>query len=68
MRVVWIGKNATPFFEMLLGAAAIRTAVAPLNLRLPPAELIDLVDDAGAGLVVLGPEFAGLRDKLTGPP
>lgn len=66
-RVVWIGKNATPFFELLFGAAAIRAAVAPLNLRLTPAELIDLVGDAEAGLVVLGPEFAGLRDKLTGP-
>ena len=65
-RVVWIGKNATPFFELLFGAAAIRAAVAPLNLRLTPAELIDLVGDAEAGLVVLGPEFAGLREKLVG--
>ncbi|MCD2189506.1 MULTISPECIES: long-chain-fatty-acid--CoA ligase [Actinomycetospora] len=63
-RVVWIGKNAIPFFELLFGAAAVRAAVAPLNLRLTPAELIDLTEDAEAGLVVLGPEFAGLREKL----
>jgi long-chain acyl-CoA synthetase len=66
-RVVWIGKNAVEFFELLFAAAAVRAAVAPLNLRLTPAELIDLSDDAEAGLVVLGPDFAGLREKLDRP-
>jgi long-chain acyl-CoA synthetase len=63
-RVVWVGKNAVEFFELLFAAASVRAGVAPLNFRLTPDELIDLADDAEAGLVVLGPDFAGLREKL----
>jgi acyl-CoA synthetase (AMP-forming)/AMP-acid ligase II len=63
-RVVWVGKNAVEFFELLFAAAAVRAAVAPLNFRLTPDELIELADDAEAGLVVLGPDFAELREKL----
>lgn len=63
-RVVWLGKNAVEFFELLFAAASVRAAVAPLNFRLTPDELIDLSDDAEAGLVVLGPDFAELREKL----
>ena len=66
-RVVWLGKNAPAFFDLLFGAARVRAAVAPLNLRLTPAELEALVDDAAARLVVLGPEFAGMRGKLEEP-
>jgi acyl-CoA synthetase (AMP-forming)/AMP-acid ligase II len=63
-RVVWLGKNAVEFFELLFAAATVRAGVAPLNFRLTPEELIELSDDAEAGLVVLGPDFAGLREKL----
>ncbi|NMO91935.1 long-chain-fatty-acid--CoA ligase [Actinomycetospora sp. TBRC 11914] len=63
-RVVWIGKNAAEFFELLFAAATVRAAVAPLNFRLTPDELIDLTGDSDAGLVVLGPDFAELREKL----
>jgi len=66
-RVVWLGKNAIAFFDLLFGAARIRAAVAPLNLRLTPQELLALTDDANARLVVLGPEFAGMRGKLGAP-
>ena len=62
--MVWLGKNAVEFFELLFAAAAVRAGVAPLNFRLTPEELIELTDDAEAGLVVLGPDFAGLREKL----
>ncbi|ANY09884.1 long-chain fatty acid--CoA ligase [Pseudonocardia sp. HH130630-07] len=64
-RVVWIGKNRTEFFELLLGAPRIGAVSAPLNTRLTESELRALVDDAGAGLVVLGPDFAGLREQLS---
>ncbi len=63
-RVVWLGKNAVEFFELLFGAVSVRAAIAPLNFRLTAGELVELTDDAEAGLVVLGPDFAELREKL----
>ena len=63
-RVVWLGKNRIEFFDLLFGAAARRAAVAPLNFRLTEDELLAIVDDARAAVVVLGPEYAGLRAKL----
>lgn len=60
-RVVWIGKNRPEFLELLFAAPRIGAVSVPLNTRLTEADLLALVDDARAGLVVLGPDFAGLR-------
>ncbi|OLM16307.1 MULTISPECIES: AMP-binding protein [unclassified Pseudonocardia] len=65
-RVVWIGKNRPEFLELLLGAPRIGAVSVPLNTRLTESDLHALVADADAGLVVLGPEFAGLRADLGG--
>lgn len=63
-RVVFIGKNCPEFLELLLGAPRIGAVSVPLNIRLTEADLLALVEDADAGLVVLGPEFAALRPAL----
>ncbi|MBP2371102.1 long-chain-fatty-acid--CoA ligase [Pseudonocardia parietis] len=63
-RVVWVGKNRPEFLELLFGAPRIGAVSVPLNTRLTEADLLALVDDAGAGLVVLGPDFAALRPAL----
>ena len=63
-RVAWIGKNRTELFDLLLGAPRIRAVTVPLNNRLTVAELLEIVDDAGAALVVLGPDFAHLRSDV----
>ena len=65
-RVVWIGKNRPEFLELLFGAPRLGAVSVPLNVRLTERELLALVEDADAGLVVLGPEFAGLRAALDG--
>lgn len=63
-RVVWIGKNRGEFVDLLFGAPRVRAAVAPLNNRLTADELVAITEDALAPLVVLGPDFAGLRSRL----
>jgi acyl-CoA synthetase (AMP-forming)/AMP-acid ligase II len=63
-RVVWLGKNRTEFFDLLFGAPRVRAGTAPLNNRLTQDELLAIIEDAGAPLVVLGPDFAGMRDDV----
>ena len=44
--------------ELLLAAAKIGAVAVPLNWRLAPAELMAIVADAGAPLLLAGPAFA----------
>ncbi|PVZ10190.1 long-chain acyl-CoA synthetase [Actinomycetospora cinnamomea] len=63
-RVVWLGKNRPEFFDLLFGAPRVRGATAPLNNRLTPDELLAIIEDSAAPLVVLGPDFAEMRDDV----
>lgn len=65
-RVVWLGKNRPEFFDLLFGAPRVRAGTAPLNNRLTHDELIAIIEDSGAPVVVLGPEFADLRARVEG--
>ena len=44
--------------ELLLAAAKIGAVAVPLNWRLAPAELVTIVADAGAPLLLAGPAYA----------
>ena len=63
-RVVWLGKNRPEFFDLLFGAPRVRAGTAPLNNRLTHDELIAIIEDSAAPLVVLGPDFADLRERV----
>ncbi len=56
-RVAYLDLNNPEFFEVMVGAARIGAAIAPLNYRLTPAEMGRIVHDAGATVLVLGPAF-----------
>lgn len=58
-RVCYIGRNWPELFEIAFGCARIGAVLAPLNWRLTPADLTDLVADAVAAVVVSDIEFAG---------
>ena len=47
-RVAYLDLNNPEFFEVMLGAARIGAAIAPLNFRLTPTEMGRIVHDAGA--------------------
>ncbi|MGZ4460545.1 MAG: long-chain-fatty-acid--CoA ligase [Nocardioidaceae bacterium] len=63
-RVAYLDLNNPEFFEVMLGAARIGAAIAPLNYRLTPAELGQIVDDAGAAVLVVGAPFAPALDTI----
>ena len=56
-RVAYLDLNNPEFFELMLGAVRIGAAIAPLNFRLTPAEMGQIVADAGAEVLVVGAAF-----------
>ena len=56
-RVAYLDLNNPEFFEVMIGAAKIGAAIAPLNFRLTPTEMGHIVRDAEATVLVVGPVF-----------
>jgi long-chain acyl-CoA synthetase len=56
-RVAYLDLNNPEFFEVMIGAAKIGAAIAPLNYRLTPTEMGRIVHDSGAAVLVVGPAF-----------
>jgi fatty-acyl-CoA synthase len=57
-RVASLCRNRIEFFELLLGCAKLGAILVPLNWRMPPSELDQLVADADPGLLFYGFEDA----------
>ena len=56
-RVAYLDLNNPEFFELMLGAAKVGAAIAPLNFRLTPQEMGAIVADAEAKVLVVGAVF-----------
>ncbi len=63
-RVAYLDLNQPEFFEVMVGAARVGAAVAPLNYRLTPTEMGRIVRDAEAEVLVVGPPFEGALDAI----
>ena len=59
-RVAILCRNRVQFFEILLGCAKLGAILVPLNWRMPPAELDQLIADAEPSLIFYGAEDAGI--------
>ncbi len=57
-RVAYLERNASEYWEVLLGALRAGLVLVPLNFRLAPDELSWILSDAGVRLVFAGPSFA----------
>jgi acyl-CoA synthetase (AMP-forming)/AMP-acid ligase II len=55
--VGFLGKNSSRYFELLFGANKAGAALVPLNWRLAPAELGQIIADAQCPLVFVDREF-----------
>ncbi|HEX8442687.1 MAG TPA: AMP-binding protein [Allosphingosinicella sp.] len=55
-RVAILCRNRVAFFELLFGCAKLGAILVPLNWRMPPAELAQLVADAAPSLLLFGAE------------
>jgi acyl-CoA synthetase (AMP-forming)/AMP-acid ligase II len=56
-RVAWLGRSRETFFEIFFGAAAARACLAPINNRLAIPEIAFILQDSGANLLFLTPDF-----------
>jgi fatty-acyl-CoA synthase len=66
-RVAILCRNRIEFFEILFGCAKLGAILVPLNWRMPPAELDQLIDDAEPSLLFVGREDAAAADQLRRP-
>lgn len=68
-RVAFIEKNGIEFFEIVCALSKLGAVVVPINWRLAPVEMLHIIDDAGARVVVVGAEFfahlEAIEDRLT---
>lgn len=56
-RVAVIDRNSIESLEVVFGAALLNAVVVNVNWRLAPPEILQILDDAGAELVIVGTEF-----------
>jgi long-chain acyl-CoA synthetase len=68
-RVAFIEKNGAEFFEVTYGLAKLGAVNVAVNWRLAPPEMLQIIEDTGAEVVVVGSEFFGhieaIEDRLT---
>jgi long-chain acyl-CoA synthetase len=65
-RVATIDKNGLEFFELTFGLAKLGAVNVAVNWRLAPAEMLQIIEDAEAEVVVVGPEFVEQVEKIEG--
>ncbi|MFV9634564.1 long-chain-fatty-acid--CoA ligase [Mycobacterium neumannii] len=67
-RVAFIEKNGIEFFEVACALSKLGAVVVPVNWRLAPPEMLHIIDDADARVVIVGAEFFGhveaVEDRL----
>jgi len=63
-RVAFLDKNAPEHFEIQFGAGKINAVSVDVNWRLAPPEIVYIVNDAKAKVLVVGQEYAGVLDQI----
>lgn len=63
-RVAILCRNRVAFFELLFGCAKLGAILVPLNWRMPPPEMLHLIDHAQPALLVFGTEDSGMAAQL----
>ncbi|GAT10447.1 long-chain-fatty-acid--CoA ligase [Mycolicibacterium novocastrense] len=67
-RVAFVEKNGIEFFEVACALSKLGAVVVPVNWRLAPPEMLHIIDDAGAKVVIVGGEFfshmEAIEDRL----
>jgi fatty-acyl-CoA synthase len=67
-RVAILCRNRIAFFELLFACAKLGAILVPLNWRMPPAELEQLIADCAPALLIHGAEDAEAASALAGAP
>ena len=68
-RIAFCDKNSLEYFDVTFGAAMANAVVVALNWRLAPPEMEGVLNDAGAKVLIVGPDFydhvAAIEPNLT---
>lgn len=62
-RLGYVGRNGAEFVQLWLGATLAKAVVVPINWRLSPREMIDILVDAKPSALFLGPEYSDLEES-----
>ena len=63
-RVAYLSFNTHKLLEGYFGVVQARGVVMPLNVRLTPAELIQILNHSGARMLLFEPDFAPLIEQI----
>ena len=63
-RVAFLDKNAVEHFEVLFGASKLNAVSVAVNWRLAPPEIVYIVNDADAKVLIVGQEFVPVLDQI----
>jgi long-chain acyl-CoA synthetase len=65
-RVAFIEKNGAEFFEVTFALAKLGAVCVAVNWRLAPPEMRQIIEDAHAEVVIVGPDFFGAVEAIEG--
>jgi long-chain acyl-CoA synthetase len=65
-RIARIDKNTVEYYEVLFAAAKGNAVLVDVNWRLAPPEMAAIINDAGAKVLFVGPDFVAHLDKIRG--
>ena len=63
-RAAYLDRNRPEFVELLLGSAKAGVVLVPINSRLAAPEVAQILRDAGARALFVGPEHVALADAI----
>ncbi len=64
-RVAFLDRNSIEYFEVFFGCALMGAVSVAVNWRLAPVEMAAIIEDARAGVLFFGPEYAAAVKELT---
>jgi long-chain acyl-CoA synthetase len=63
-RVAFLDKNGLEWYEVTFGLAKLGAVNVSVNWRLAPPEVAAIIEDAGAEVVIVGPDFVGHVEQI----
>ncbi|MBI1197542.1 MAG: long-chain-fatty-acid--CoA ligase [Phenylobacterium sp.] len=63
-RVAWLGRPTESWFEIFFGVAKARACFAPINSRLAVPEVAFILQDSGANVFFVSPEFMAAAEQV----
>jgi long-chain acyl-CoA synthetase len=63
-RVAFLDKNGLEWYETTFGLAKLGAVNVSVNWRLAPPEMAAIITDAGAEVVIVGPDFVGHVEQI----